>query len=142
MNKSLQLFTRAGLLALTAAVSAYAADQCPQQNATLNGTYALSGSGTIIGVGPIGAIGLVQYNGDGTGVLVGGTNSINGVAAALANLPITFTVNRDCTGTKTIGTGPSAFHFNFVITPDGQTLTFIETDNGVTMTGTATRVRK
>jgi hypothetical protein len=84
----------------------------------------------------------VQYNGDGTGVLASGTNSINGMASALTNVPITFTVNRDCTGMKTVGTGASAFHFNFVITPDGQTLTFIVTDNGVSMTGTATRLRR
>jgi hypothetical protein len=111
VKTSLQFFTRASLLAMTAAVCAYAADQCPQQNATMNGTYAMSGSGTIVGLGPIGSLGLVQYNGDGTGVLLSGTNSINGATSTLTNVPITFTVNRDCTGTKTVGTGPSAYHF-------------------------------
>jgi hypothetical protein len=47
-------------------------------------------------------------------------------------------VNRDCTGSKTIGTS----HFNFVITPDGSTITWIVTDAGVTLSGTGIRFRR
>jgi hypothetical protein len=51
-------------------------------------------------------------------------------------------VNPDCTGSKTIGSGASATHFDFIITPDGSTITWIETDNGVTLSGTAIRQQK
>jgi len=53
----------------------------------------------------------------------------------LSNVPATFTVNPDCTGSKTIG----ATTYNFVITPDGSKITWIVTSNGVTMTGTGVR---
>lgn len=123
---------------------AQAADvaQCPLQNATMNGTYVASGTGTIAGVGPIATVGLVVYNGDGTGVSISGTTTVNGSASTAGNVPVTFTVNRDCTGSKTMGSGPSAAHMNFVITPDGQTITWIVTDTGVTLMGTGVRLKK
>ena len=114
---------------------------CRLQNAVMTGTYVTSGSGTITGVGPLASVGLVVYNGDGTGTLLSGTNVINGSSSTLANIPATFTVNSDCTGSKTIGTGASAVHFNFVISPDGSTITWIVTDPGVTMLGVATRLK-
>ncbi len=43
--------------------------QCPAQNATMNGTYVTSGTGSIPGVGPIATIGVVTYDGQGGGVL-------------------------------------------------------------------------
>jgi hypothetical protein len=55
-------------------------------------------------------------------------------------VPAIFTVNRNCTGSKTVGTGASANHFDFVITPDGHTITFIETDAFAVTPGTAVRL--
>ncbi len=112
--------------------------QCPLGNATMNGTYVASGTGTVVGVGPIASVGLVIYNGDGTGMLVSITQSVNGATSTANNIPATFTVNRDCTGTKTIGTN----RFNFVMTPDGDTITWIVTNPGVTLMGTGVRVRR
>jgi hypothetical protein len=40
-------------------------------------------------------------------------------------------VNSNCSGQKTVG----PFHFSFVITPDGKTITFIQTDPGVVSAG-------
>jgi len=104
----------------------------------MSGAYIASGTGTITGVGPISTVGLVVYNGDGTGMALTTTNSINGTAMTSTNVPASFTVNTDCTGSKTIGTT----HFNFVITPDGSTITWIVTDNGVTLMGTGVRLRQ
>ncbi|MBV9743109.1 MAG: hypothetical protein JO099_05050, partial [Acidobacteriia bacterium] len=88
-------------------------NQCFRGNAIMSGAYVASGTGTIAGVGPISTVGLIIYNGDGTGMAVSSTSSVNGTAMTSNNVPATFTVNSDCTGTKTIG----ATHFNFVITP-------------------------
>jgi hypothetical protein len=88
---------------------------------------------------PFFSLALAVYNGDGTGTLTSLTETVNGSSSTAASLPITFTVNRDCTGSKTVGSGPSAIHMNFVISPDGSKITWIVTDPGVTMTGTGVR---
>ncbi|HEY6346724.1 MAG TPA: hypothetical protein VIY49_34980 [Bryobacteraceae bacterium] len=112
---------------------------CPMGNVVMNGTYVMSAGGTVTGVGPVTFAGLVVYNGDGTGTLVTATESLNGAISKLANVSGVYTVNRDCTGSKTFGSGASAQHFDFVITPDGSTITWVETDNGTTISGTAVR---
>jgi hypothetical protein len=57
-------------------------------------------------------------------------------------VPITFSVNRDCTGSKTVGSGASATHFDFVITPDGRTITWVQTDAFWVTSGTAVRMNR
>jgi hypothetical protein len=141
-NWNLVAMVAAGASLLSPIAQAADVAQCPLQNATMNGTYVVTGSGTIAGLGPLVSVGLIVYNGDGTGVAISGTSSVNGSTSTAGNAPITFTVNRDCTGSKTIGSGPSAAHMNFVITPDGKTITWIATDPGVTVMGTAERLRK
>ena len=138
-----------GLFALAAAaaictpqaVMAQGAQLCSLGNAVMNGTYVASGTGTVMGVGPITAIALVVYNGDGTAVSLSGTTTVNGTASSTGATQGSYTVNPDCTGTKVFGTGASAVHYNFVVSPDGSTITWIVTDNGVTMTGTGVRVK-
>ncbi len=112
--------------------------RCLLGDAVMNGTYVASGTGTVVGVGPIAVVGELIYNGDGTGNAVFLTQSVNGATSTLTNIPVTFSVNTDCTGSKTVGTG----HYNFVITPDGSLITWIVTDNGVTLMGTGVRLRK
>jgi hypothetical protein len=84
---------------------------------------------------PIATVGLVIYNG-GTGVGVNSTKTVAGVSSTSSNVPATFTVNPDCTGSKTIG----ATNFHFVITPDGSKITWIVTNPGVTLMGTGVRM--
>jgi hypothetical protein len=141
MNK---LFNSLAVAAMAAAfvpqvVKADGPALCPTGNAVMNGTYVMSGGGNVVGVGPITFAGLVVYNGDGTGTLVTSTGSFNGAISKLANVSGVYTVNRDCTGSKTFGSGASAQHFDFVITPDGSTITWVETDNGTTISGSAVR---
>lgn len=146
MRKALNLIWNPKLLAAAALAVAAAqharadADvrQCPLQNATMEGTYVATGTGTLTtptGNVPITVVSLVVYNADGTGQSISGTTVVNGVSHTSGTAPATFTVNRDCTGQKTIG----ATHFNFVITPDGNTINWIVTDSGVTMSGTGVR---
>ena len=77
--------------------------QCERGNAVMNGTYVASGSGTIAGVGLIATVGEIIYNGDGTGVVVFSTANLNGATHTSSLVPITFTVNTDCTGSKPLG---------------------------------------
>lgn len=125
-------------LALVPWVSMAQEPACAQGNLIMNGTYVVSGTGTVSGVGPLTTVGLIVYNGDGTGATVFSTMTVNGVSSTSSGVPATFTVNRDCTGSKIIGTT----HFNFVITPDGDTITWIVTSSGVNAMGTGVRIRR
>jgi hypothetical protein len=88
---------------------------------------------------PFAQLAKVTYDGQGNGMATL-TVSNNGTIAENINVVGTFTVNRDCTGTKTFGVGPSAAHFDFVITPDGKTITWIRTDTNFVLIGTAVRM--
>lgn len=136
-----------GFLTLAAMAAAFAPQalkaepvQCFRGNAIMNGTYVASGTGTVTGVGPAATLGIIVYNGDGTGTVIFSTLSLNGASSTSANVPVAFTVNTDCTGSKVIGSGPSATHMNFTITPDGKTITWIITDTGRTISGTGVRM--
>jgi hypothetical protein len=124
--------------ALLPAVKAQERPTCPLGNITMSGTYVTSGTGTVAGVGPITTVGMIVYNGDGTGATVFSTTTVNGASSTSSGVSATFTVNTDCTGSKTIGTT----HFNFVITPDGGTITWIVTDKGVNAMGTGVRIKR
>lgn len=149
MNRPFNSFSTRSLLALAALstglipqVGKAEAAQCWLQNSTLNGAYVANGSGTVTGVGAITTVALIIYNGDGTGTLVSRTTTVNGNASTASKIPVTFTVNQDCTGSKTIGSGAGATTMNFVITPDGDTITWIITNAGVTMSGTGVRLKR
>jgi hypothetical protein len=113
---------------------------CVMGDSVMSGTYVMSGTGNIVGLGPVVVVGEVVYNGDGTGVLMSATENVNGAVVRLSMVPAIFTVNRDCTGSKTVGTGSSAEHFDFLITPDGSTITWVETDANAVISGTAVRI--
>ena len=114
--------------------------QAPQcSNDTMRGVYMMSGGGTVVGLGPVAIVGIVTYDGQGGGQATA-TQSANGTIYRQVPSTGVFTVNADCTGSKTFGTGATATHFDFVITPDGKTITWIVTDSGRIMTGTAVRI--
>jgi hypothetical protein len=64
---------------------------------------------------------------------------VNGTIYKGVAATATFTVNRDCTGSKTFSDGSQ---YDFVITLDGSTITWIETDPGVVVSGTAVRIKR
>ena len=67
---------------------------------TAAGTYGLSDSGTVVGVGPRAAVGQVTFDTSGN-VNGTATASLNGQVAR-ATVSGTYTVNSDCTGTIAI----------------------------------------
>jgi hypothetical protein len=102
----------------------------------MKGVYLMSGTGTVVGVGPIAVVGIIAYDGQGGGVGTT-TQSVNGTIHRQVVSTGVFTVNPDCSGSKTFG---GTAHFDFVITPDGKTITWIRTDSGLIVTGTAVRM--
>ena len=108
---------------------------CPGQNATLVGTYMSHGAGTVVGVGPVSAVGTITYDGHGS-LTNPFTISVNGTVSRLTQTG-SYTVNRDCTGTVVQG----GAHYDFVVAPDASTVFWIETDAGTIVSGTAVRMK-
>ena len=131
------------ILALTAAAVALAprtlmagnADAlCPLGNETLLGTYMSRATGTLVGVGPVTAVGRIDYDGKGNFVNPF-TISVNGVISTAKEIG-TYTVNSDCSGFVNATDGS---HYNFVVAPDGSRFDWIDTDPGRVLSGTAIR---
>jgi hypothetical protein len=102
---------------------------------TLTGRYLFADKGTLLppafGVTeptPADDAGVRIFNGDGTGTDMV-TFRVNGVTVVEnAVLPISYTVNADCTGTVTVlNGGPS---FGMFIAPNGEAIATIATDPG------------
>jgi len=108
---------------------------CPRQNATLRGTYMSHGTGTVVGFGPVAAVGTIIYDGDGN-LANPFTISLNGTISRMTQNG-SYTMNRDCTGTVVQG----GSHYDFVVAPDASTVFWIETDAGTVVTGTAVRMK-
>ena len=110
--------------------------ECPRQNATLSGTYMSHGTGTVVGLGPVSAVGTITYDGNGN-LINPFTASVNGAIFRGVTQTGTYIVNPDCTGTVVQG----GAHYDFVVAPDASTVFWIETDAGTVVTGTAVRLR-
>lgn len=110
---------------------------CPLGNATLGGTYMSMGGGTVVGLGPVTFMGEINFDGKGNATNPF-TGSFNG-AILRGNLIATYTVNSDCTGSLAAVDGSS--HYDFVVSPDGSKLNFIETDKNFVVSGTAAKFK-
>lgn len=105
----------------------------------LNGTYALSITGTAVGVGPGAVVGQVYFDGNGNGQIAD-TQSSNGTIFSPTGT-LTYTLNSNCTGTETVTYATGAIvHLYFVLNPDGSSLILIRTDAGFVLQGQATRI--
>jgi hypothetical protein len=127
------------ILSLLLATAALRAQGTPPlcSQATLNGTYVNSGTGSLGGASVV-SLGKVTYDGQGNGQATG-TNSTLGVISRFVAVPGVYTVNRDCTGSKIFG---GATTYDFVVTPDGREITWIVTNpySGSLFTGRAVRM--
>ncbi len=124
------------LLLTTSAASAQGTPpQCSQ--ATLNGTYVNTGAGSIGGASVV-LVGKVTYDGRGNGQSTF-TKSTAGVITRSVAVPGVYTVNADCTGSKTFG---GATNYDFVVTPDGRQIAWIVTNasSGALFAGHAERM--
>jgi hypothetical protein len=108
---------------------------CPLRDATKHGTYRVYGTGTVVGVGPAVALGEITYDGHGNAVATF-TLNVNGNVQTHTNVPSTYTVNSDCTGTAF----EAGAHYSFVTSPDGNVTTWMETDPGSVVSGTEVRL--
>lgn len=108
---------------------------CPLLNETKHGTYRVYGTGTVVGVGPAVALGEITYDGHGNAVATF-TLNVNGNIQTHVNVPSTYTIHSDCTGTAF----EAGAHYSFVTTPDGNVTTWMETDPGVVVSGTEVRL--
>lgn len=106
--------------------------------ATLDGQYLFAGSGTLFppafGIpkgtppSPAASAGYHIFNGDGTGTDFV-TFTVNGINQNVPSpVPITYTLNSDCTGTYSVQNGPN---FDIFVAVDGSALSVIDTDTGV-----------
>lgn len=112
--------------------------QCTLGNATLHGTYIVSGAGTVVGVGSLTAVGVHTWDGHGNTVATY-TASVNGTIYPGITVTGGYSVNTDCTASLTESDGS---HYNFVVSPNGNSATWIRTDAGTVVIGTETRLRK
>src|SRR5689334_19291060 len=89
-------------------LAAYSSEKC--SNAILNGSYSLNASGTIVGVGPVGLVAVLKYDGQGTltGIVF---QKVNGNIVQFT-LTGTYSVDSDCIATDTTltSTGQTAMH--------------------------------
>jgi hypothetical protein len=113
---------------------AYAQSGC--SDSTLRGNYGFQINGNIIGLGPIGGVALVTYDGTGNFTQTDNVN-INGGGIPILNTPGsgTYSVNHDCTGTLTLNSGGRVTHSAFVIVGNGKQILDVGTDPHVVITG-------
>jgi hypothetical protein len=94
----------AGVFALGLVVSAATASYAEDDGCSLArsaGKYAFTDSGTVIGVGPRTAVGVVTLDGAGNVINASATSSLNG-NIAVETFTGTYTVNSDCTTTFSV----------------------------------------
>jgi len=140
-SKQLIILTALALAALALSPAAWAnpPDECSQ--ATLNGAYMSSQTGTLNGL-PLAQVNRIVA--DGQGVFTGsGTVVVDGVVTVIPLITATYTVNPDCTGTLT--SVPAGLSQNFVVKDDGSQVFFIVTAHpagAATIAGEAVRLSK
>ena len=135
MTKLLASCMFAVLILAFAPTALKAGPLCPLRDATKHGTYRVYGTGTVVGVGPAVALGEITYDGHGNAVATF-TLNVNGNVQTHTNVPSTYTVNSDCTGTAF----EAGAHYSFVTSPDGNITTWMETDPGFVVSGTEVRL--
>jgi hypothetical protein len=142
--KTTMLTLIAGTMALliTGVAGAQTGDQDKQCSVkTLKGSYVLTASGyTFVGgvAQPKTIVELIEFNGDGTLTVSGGTISVNGVVNQIPPNGIgDYHIDAECNGSLTFIPGPS---FNLFIERDGKSGVAIQTvPQGNVFQGTITR---
>jgi len=135
--KFLVTFALAAVAFASAPQALKAADPlCPLLDATKHGTYVVYGTGAVVGVGPAVAVGEITYDGHGN-TRATFTLNVNGNVQTHIDVPGTYTINSDCTGTSL----EADAHYSFVVSPDGNTTTWMETDPGTVVSGTEVRLK-
>jgi hypothetical protein len=123
------------LLLCISALHARADDDVSCSSASLKGRYGFVLNGTIVGVGPLGIVGLAKFDGAGNWSR-NETAVVNGHVLPPESIDGTYTVNADCTGSTSDSQG---HHAQFVIVGGGKEMFSIGTDPGAVNTITLKR---
>lgn len=107
--------------------------------AFLKGSYGYSYAGTIIGISPISATGVITFDGGGH---VSGTYVTNFGRVLEGNVTGTYTADEGCTGTAALGFAALGLTSNasFVVVDKGREIIFQSTDPRLVVTGVAKRL--
>jgi hypothetical protein len=130
--------TFAGLISSVAWADNNGQGQGPQcDETTLRGSYVLTARGyNIVGgvAQPKAIVELIDFDGEGTVSVPGGTVSVNGVVTQIApNGFGTYTLGSDCNGTLTFIPGPS---FSMFVNRDGKNGWMMQTNPNTVFQGT------
>jgi hypothetical protein len=109
---------------------------------SLNGRYIFAASGFTIVAGvpqPKAILELIDFAGDGTLVVPGGTRSVNGIVTQGLVGAGTYTIAEDCTGTISFNGPPS---FDLFLDRPTHELRVIQTNPNSVFLGTATRTTR
>jgi hypothetical protein len=103
-------------------------------NSSLRGNYGFQINGTIVGLGPIGGVALITFDGEGNFTQTDNV-TVNGFPI-VPNRPGsgTYSVNTDCTGTQTLNSGGQVVHTSFVIVGHGKQVLDVVTDPHLVIT--------
>jgi hypothetical protein len=125
------------LMALAIPLRVHAQPGC--SNATLNGSFGYTNTGTILagpGAGPFGGVGRQTFDGKGNTEATA-TVSVNGNISH-ATIKGTYVMNANCTGSMTllvtVGTETFTNHVNLVIVHGGGEFRAINADPGIVLT--------
>jgi hypothetical protein len=118
-------------------VSSAQAQDCPNLNLTLRGTFGYSSTGALLPIyaqhfaGPFAEVGSQTFDGSG-GTHATATLSANGNVLRVT-IDGTYTVNSDCTGSMTLNVSPlgATVHVDLVVDANGAEIRAIGTDSGV-----------
>lgn len=104
-------------------------------DSSLRGSYGFQIKGIIVGLGPIGGVARLTFDGAGNFTQTDNV-TVNGLPI-FANRPGsgTYSVNADCTGTQTLNSGGQVIHTTFVIAENGREVFDEVTDSGLVITG-------
>jgi hypothetical protein len=104
-------------------------------NASLRGNYGFQIKGTIVGLGPIGGVARITFDGAGNFTQTDNV-TVNGFPI-VPNRPGsgTYDVNADCTGMQTLNSGGQVIHTKFVIAENGKEVFDVVTDPNLVITG-------
>jgi len=110
--------------------------------ASLHGSYGYYLSGSLIGLGPVAAVGIVTLDGAG-GLSAQDTVSNNGVISR-RNGPGAYTMNSNCTGSVSLNGDFLGFSADFTVVPEsrGREFTFIVTNPFTNQAGEAKKVAR
>lgn len=114
--------------------SAQAGQDKECSNASINGDFGLTLTGTIVGMGDVVAVGRVTADGQGNFVRGSFTQSLNGTISRMT-FTGTYNVTADCMGSATINIeGGGERHRDIVVVDNGREVRAVSTDPGTVVT--------